>query len=153
MYSLVHTSRYRRSVQLAALFAFALMSTGRCSLAAKDVGSLVDEGLNQIVVDEVTGRMSKFLESYDIKGIAAVSIEGTFRSLTSEDLTKQMTSSLDRRGIAIDGTSNFKLDGTVQLTETEEAAVVVMECTLTDPNKGELCTVRVRKILPARSGS
>jgi len=153
MFSFSHASKSGRSVRLAALLAMAVSASGRWSWADEDVSSLVDAGLNQIVADEVAQRMSKFLEGYEITGLASVSIDGTFRSLSSDDLKQQMTRSLDRHGIAVDGTSSIKLDGELLFTETQEAVVIVMLCSLNDPNEGELCTVRVRKVLPAGSGS
>ena len=147
-----HTSNRGLSMRYAALLAVVVLTSSRLSWAADDVTVLVDEGMNRILADEVTEKMTKFLASYRIKSVASVAIEGKFRSLTSDDLEQQMTSSLDRRGITIDGASNITLEGELVLTQTKEAAIVVMECTLADPDRGQLCTVRVRKVLPAGAG-
>lgn len=153
MITRIPTTSRRLSFRRAALLAVLLSMSSRMSFAAEDVDKLVDQGISQIVADEVTERMSKFLGSYRIQALSTVSIEGKFRSLTSDDLEQQMTTSLGNRGITIDGTSNITLEGELVVTQTKEAVIVVMDCSLAERDRGQLCTVRVRKVLPVAPAS
>ncbi|MBX3437541.1 MAG: hypothetical protein KF861_08630 [Planctomycetaceae bacterium] len=127
--------------------------TGQAAHAENEVTALVDEGIGQIVTEEITQRMATFLEPYNISGLQTVSVSGKFRSLTSTTLEKQLVKSLERRGIKVDGSSPTRLVGTLAVTQTKEAAIVVLTCTLSEGSSGDLCTVRIRKILPVPSAN
>lgn len=153
MLSLRSLSRHLHSLRLAA----AALCLGLASIsgasAADNIPALVDEGISQILTNEATGRMARFLESGRITGLESVTAAGAFRSLTSENLKQQMTRSLERRGIAVDGSSQMKLQSTLIVSETQENVIVVLKCTLRETGGVEVCTVQIRKVLPAASAN
>ncbi len=146
MLSHSHTLRIRASLAMAALLAVGMSLSPSVSSAA-DGPTLVDEGISQIVSDAVVERLEQYLDAYSIKSVRSVAVEGEFRSMTKESLSQQLTESLKRREILVDEKSTNTLGGRMLLSETEESVLVMMECTLTDNNDGNLCTVRVRKVL------
>ncbi|MGD9856926.1 MAG: hypothetical protein AB7U20_18410 [Planctomycetaceae bacterium] len=152
MSSLSHSLWNRYSVRIAAAVFCVGMASVTPAPAAENVPALVDEAISQILADETTDRMAKFLESYQIGGLESLSAAGSFRNLSSETLKQQLTKSLGRHGIVIDGSTRMRLQSTLAVTETKEAVIVVMKCSLSEGGSNELCTVQVRKVLPAGSG-
>ncbi len=146
MLTVSHASRIRSSLGIAALIAVVGSLSANLSLAADD-SPLVDEGISQIVTDEVADRLAQYLEAYGLQTVQTVVVEGKFRSLSNEALSQQLTDSLKSRKIVIDEDSGTTLTGQVLLSESEEAVLVLMHCTLSDVNNGDLCTVRIRKVL------
>lgn len=124
----------------------------RQSFAAEN-SLLADEALSQIVADEVADRLAKYLEANRIQTVKTVLIEGEFRSLTSQQLSQQLTHSLQNRAVEIDEGSNTRLTGEILLSESDDVVCILMLCTLSDVNSGEMCTVRIRKVLPSSNRS
>ncbi|MEZ6050823.1 MAG: hypothetical protein R3C02_05440 [Planctomycetaceae bacterium] len=61
---------------------------------AQENSSLTDEGLSQIVTDEVSDRLATYLNANSIQTVNTVVVEGKFHSLTNEILSRQLTNSL-----------------------------------------------------------
>ncbi len=137
-------------VRLTLAMTFVLVVGGslspRLSTAAES-STLVDEGISQIVTDQVVDRLQQFMTANDIKTVKSVVMEGEFRSLTKETLSQQMTESLKRHEIVLDEKSGVTLEGQILLSETEEEVLIMMQCTVSDSTNGDLWTVRVRKVL------
>lgn len=144
MLTLSHSNAFRSSLTFAALLTAGLSLSPVPVVAADE---LVNEGLSQIVTDEAADRLSRYLETYGIDRVRSIVVEGQFRTMTDVALSQKLTDSLLSREIVIDENAGTSLTGQILLSESEQSSFVVMQCTLTDTNDGDLCTIRIRKVV------
>ena len=152
MLSLSRNSRNCASLGLIA-FVTLLGSLSSQQSFAQENSSLTDEGLSQIVTDEVSDRLATYLNANSIQTVNTVVVEGKFHSLTNETLSRQLTNSLKGHEIVVDNASTTRLSGQILLSESEDVICILMLCTLSDIKGGEICTVRIRKVLPSSNRS
>ncbi|MCA9074505.1 MAG: hypothetical protein KDA93_05695 [Planctomycetaceae bacterium] len=149
MLTLSHSNTLRSSFALATLLISGL-AFSPASASADD--ALVDEGVSQIVADEAADRLARYLNAYEISTVRSIIVEGQFRSLKDEALSRQLINSLQSRKIVVDESSATTLNGQILLSQDERSSCVMMQCTLTDKNAGDLCTIRIRKVLTGADG-
>lgn len=142
-----------RSKVLIALSSVALLLSGMSNVTRADDGpkSSSKQSVSEKLIEDVAKQIKKFCKAKNVSTVQVVGFKGSIGTRPESEIKQEWLDTLKKHGIGMRKIDSTRLSGAVITQELGEDSLVLLTCTLTDNRGTEICTFRVRKLVPTDS--
>ena len=103
------------------------------------------------LIDDIAKQMEKFCKAKSVSTVQVVGFKGSIGTQSEADVKRQWLDTLKEHGIGMREVDSTRLSGCLMTQVSGDDSLVLLTCTLTDNRGAEICTFRVRKVIPTKS--
>lgn len=128
-----------------------LTGTASAVRAEDDPKTADDQAISKKLIDDIAKQMEKFCKAKSVSTVQVVGFKGSIGTQSEADVKRQWLDTLKEHGIGMREVDSTRLSGCLMTQVSGDDSLVLLTCTLTDNRGAEICTFRVRKVIPTKS--